>query len=251
MYKLPHVQQTLSSLIPSGWTSTPMKSASDNFKNSSSTIASLSWLQKMCFHLIITWQRKSEKLLQLWTISVINCGYVIRFWPAGYSRLIQMDNQKFLFASLFMDLCITVWYHYNTVDIPQSTCNWYGRSPWFQGSGQDCRLLCHEFNWALVQDRSEFNFIVSENTQPGLTHWGRVTHICVSKLTIIGSDNGLSPGRRQAIIWTNAGKLLIRTLGTNFSEIIGEIHSFSFSKMHLKMSSAKWRLFGLGLNELT
>ena len=84
-----------------------------------------------------------------------------------------------------------------------------------------------------------------------LTHWDRVTHICVSKLTIIGSDNGLSPGRRQSIIWTNAGILLIRTLGTNFSEILGKIHSFSFSKMHLKMSSAKWRLFGLGLNELT
>ena len=33
-----------------------------------------------------------------------------------------------------------------------------------------------------------------------LTHWGRVTHTCVNKLTIIGSDNGLSPGRRQAII---------------------------------------------------
>ena len=47
-----------------------------------------------------------------------------------------------------------------------------------------------------------------------LTHWGRVTHICVRKLTIIGSDNGLSPGRRQAIIWTNAGILLIGPLGT-------------------------------------
>ena len=75
-------------------------------------------------------------------------------------------------------------------------------------------------------------------------------YICVSKLTIIGSDNGLSPGRRQAIIWTNAGILLIRTLWTNFSEILCEINSFSFSKMHLKMSSATWRLFGLGLNEL-
>ena len=84
-----------------------------------------------------------------------------------------------------------------------------------------------------------------------LIHWGRVTHICVSKLTIIGLDNGLSPGRRQAIIWTNAGILLIQTSGTNFSEIIGEIHSFSFSKMYLNMSSAKWRLFGLGLNELS
>ena len=77
-----------------------------------------------------------------------------------------------------------------------------------------------------------------------------MTHICVSKLTIIGSDNGLSPGRRQAIIWTNAGILLIRTLGTNFSEILGAIHTISFKKMHLKMSSAKWRLFRLGLNVL-
>ena len=83
-----------------------------------------------------------------------------------------------------------------------------------------------------------------------LTHWGRVTHICVSKLTIIGSDNGLSPSRRQAIIWTNDGILLIRTLGTNFSQNLSEIHSFSFKKMHLKMSSAKWCLLRLGLNEL-
>ena len=84
-----------------------------------------------------------------------------------------------------------------------------------------------------------------------LTHWGRVTHICVGKLTIIGSDNGLSPGRRQTIIWTNAGILLIGPLGTNFSEILIAIQTFTFKKMHLKMSSAKWRLFCLGLNELT
>ena len=84
-----------------------------------------------------------------------------------------------------------------------------------------------------------------------LTHLGRVTHICVSKLTIIGSDNGLSPGRRQAIIWTNTKILLIRTLGTNFSEILIAIHVFLFKKMPLKMSSAKWRPFRLGLNVLT
>ena len=76
-----------------------------------------------------------------------------------------------------------------------------------------------------------------------ITHWGRVTHICVSKLTIIGSDNGLSPERRQANFWTNAGILLIGTLGTNFSEILVGIQSFSFKKMQLKMSSAKWRQF--------
>ena len=81
----------------------------------------------------------------------------------------------------------------------------------------------------------------------GVTHWGRVTHICVGKLTIIGSDNGLSPGRRQAIIWNNA-ILLIGHLGTNFSEILIEIHTFSFKKMDLKMSSGKWRPSCLGLN---
>ena len=65
--------------------------------------------------------------------------------------------------------------------------------------------------------------ISSETAMAMLTHWGRVTHICVNKLTIIGSDNGLSPGRRQAIIWTNAGILLTGPLGTNFSEILIEI----------------------------
>ena len=76
-----------------------------------------------------------------------------------------------------------------------------------------------------------------------LTHWGRVTHLCVGKLTIIGSNNGLSPGRRQAIIRTNAGILSIGPLGTNFSEILIEIYVFSFKKMHMKMSSGKWRHF--------
>ena len=65
-----------------------------------------------------------------------------------------------------------------------------------------------------------------------LTRWGRVTHICASKLTIIGLDNGLLAGRSQAIIWTNAGILLMRTSGTNFSEILSEIHTFSLNKMH-------------------
>ena len=77
-----------------------------------------------------------------------------------------------------------------------------------------------------------------------------MTHICVGKLTIIGSDNGLSPGRRQAIIWTNAWILLIGPLGTIFSEISIAIEAFSFKKMHLKISSAKWRPFCLGLNVL-
>ena len=84
-----------------------------------------------------------------------------------------------------------------------------------------------------------------------LTHWGWVTHICVSKLASIVSDNGLSPGRRQAIIWTNTVILLIGPLGTNFIEILIDILSFSFKKMHLKVSSAKWRPFCFGHNVLS
>ena len=70
---------------------------------------------------------------------------------------------------------------------------------------------------------------------PGLTHWGRVTHICVGNLTIIGSDNGLTPARRQAITWTNVGILLIGPIGTNFSEKLIEIHTFTFKKIHLNV----------------
>ena len=72
-----------------------------------------------------------------------------------------------------------------------------------------------------------YQSIINLSTQTAIsTYWGRVTHICVSKLIIIGSDNGLSPGLRQAIIWNNAGILLIGPLGP-------------FKKMHLK--NAKWQ----------
>ena len=75
-----------------------------------------------------------------------------------------------------------------------------------------------------------------------------MTHICVSNLTIIGSDNGWLPGHRQAVIGTNAGILLIGPIGTNFSEILIEILAFLFKKMHYKVSSANWQTFCLGLN---
>ena len=90
-----------------------------------------------------------------------------------------------------------------------------------------------------------------------LTHWGRVTHICVGNLTIIDPDNGLSPGRRQAIIWTNAGLLLIGPLGTNFNEILTHwgrdkmdaisqttfSNPFSSMKMHELRLRFHWSLF--------
>ena len=108
-------------------------------------------------------------------------------------------------------------------------------------------------SWALIKEHVSNHYHVTLVTCQDeifwvadlLTHWGRVTQICLSKFTIIGSDNGLSPIRRQAIIWTNAGILL-----TNFSEILIQIHTFSNKKMRLKMSSGKWRPFCLGLNVL-
>ena len=69
------------------------------------------------------------------------------------------------------------------------------------------------------------------------------TFIYKSNLNIIGLDNGLSAGRRQAIIWNNAGILLIGHLRKQFSEILIEIHALSFKKIHVEMSSAKWQPF--------
>ena len=77
-----------------------------------------------------------------------------------------------------------------------------------------------------------------------LTHWGRVTHICISKLNIIGSDNGLSPGWRQAIIWTNTGILLTGPLGTklewNLNRNVYIFINKYFWKCHLKMAVILW-----------
>ena len=105
---------------------------------------------------------------------------------------------------------------------------------------------CHNYNFrwqSWYHDDSQVSVPNSRAVNVWLTHWGRATHMCVSKLAFICPDSGLSPGRRQAIIWTNVGILLIQTLGTNWSDIlsqgcmsdINEIHTFSV-KMHLKRS---------------
>ena len=83
-----------------------------------------------------------------------------------------------------------------------------------------------------------------------LTHWGWVAYICVNDLSIIGSDDGMSPDQCQAIIWTNAGILSIGPLREHFNEVLIEIPTFSFKKMHLKVLSAKWWPFCLSLNVL-
>ena len=68
---------------------------------------------------------------------------------------------------------------------------------------------------------------------------------------IIGSDKGLSPGRHEAIICTNAEILLIGPVGTNFSEILIKIQKFSLKKIPFKMLSAKCCQFFVSLNALT
>ena len=90
---------------------------------------------------------------------------------------------------------------------------------------------------------------IHPNAYGHLTHWRWVMHICISKLTIIGSEYGLSAGH-QAIIWNIAGILLIFPLGANFSEIFIKIHTSSFKKRHLKMLSVKCYPFCFGLNML-
>ena len=110
--------------------------------------------------------------------------------------------------------------------------------------------FCHSLNVLFVQcciQQLKYPMIKSQrHLIRVLTHWGRVTHICISELTIIGSDNGLLPGQCQAIIWNNVGLLL--PLGKNFSEISIGIQTFSFKKMHLNMLSAKWRPFLTHMN---
>ena len=69
-----------------------------------------------------------------------------------------------------------------------------------------------------------------------LTHWGQVTHMC-HKIIIFGSDNGLSPGHHEAIIWTCAGMLLIGPIGSIFNDIL-----IKFIQFHSRNSSSKSRL---------
>ena len=119
---------------------------------------------------------------------------------------------------------------------------------------------CFTFNdgWISDQYRADVNTlrpskticvnktnIIWINVGLTLTHWGRVRHIWVGNIAIVVSDNDLSPERRRAIIEANAGILLICLWGTNFSNILIEIHTFSLNKIHWKILSGKWKFFCL------
>ena len=102
-------------------------------------------------------------------------------------------------------------------------------------AGSQClqRLVLFLANF-LTFEESEYIFDDWE-----FIHQGWVTHIFVSKEAIIGSDNNLSPNRRQIIIWTSAGVFLVGRLGTHFSKILFKIQQFP-SKRHLKMTPVKF-----------
>ena len=122
----------------------------------------------------------------------------------------------------------------------------------WSGHYHECNIFV--WNWSNAMDIWSTQRILMACC---LTHWGRVTHICISQIIIIGSESGLSPDRRQAIIRNNDGILLFGPLGRNFSEISVEIYSFSFENMpiwkclenggHLVSASISC----LGLNVLT
>ena len=134
----------------------------------------------------------------------------------------------------------TVKCHYNTIlyIILYTTRQWQLQS--INGNWQKTTQASYRMSIVKILKKTDFV----------MTDWGRATHMCISKLTIIGSNNGLVPDWCQAIIWNNAGILLICPIGTNFSEILTIIHISSFKKMHLKMSPAKCQPFFLGLNVL-
>ena len=138
----------------------------------------------------------------------------------------QQLGHKPLHQPMLIFVTLTLWNELRNFN--QNITKFCPGNPWLF-----CRLynVCHYIQ-ALINQQHIDSLRPSE------------AYICISKLTNIGSDNGLSPGRHQAIILTNAGILLIEPLGTKF-----EIYTFSFKKMHLKM--AKWRPFCLGLNVLT
>ena len=170
---------------------------------------------------------------------VIKWKHVLRYWPfvtGGFPSQRPVTRSFDVFLDVHPNKRLSIKSTHQWFEMPLCSlwrhCN---LNAWLRMTCNDCPVIAS----------------LSCDVNVLLTHWGRMTHICVSKQIIIGSDNGLSPGRRQTIIWTNAGKLLFGSPGTNFSEILIEIHTLSFKKMRLKVLSAKRRPFCLGLNVFT
>ena len=151
--------------------------------------------------------------------SILSRPQWVNVWQVEAHWIFAMNDEYYLY-------CWYIWYKYPT------------------GKWNDDRRTPHNHYIDVIMTTvAHFHSCLFSSLRPS-------EHICVGNLTIIGSANALSPSRRQAIIWTKAGILLIGPMGTNLSEIWSEIHTFSLKKMYLKMSSGKWHPFCLGLNVL-
>ena len=120
-------------------------------------------------------------------------------------------------------------------------------------TNQFIKLCNHENAFEILSTKVAVKFRIVDNLTtcvniPILTNWGRVTHICVSKLSIIG-DNGMSPDPPSHYL-NQCWNIVKCNLKSTVQKLI-EIHTFSFKNIHLKISSGKWRPFWLGLNVLT
>ena len=83
-----------------------------------------------------------------------------------------------------------------------------------------CKFVVVKSMWLL--SKRYLIFLIYDNDSDTLTTiWNTsLTHLPQCRIWVsIGSGNGLSPVRRQAITWTNAELISIVTLGTNFREI--------------------------------
>ena len=189
---------------------------------------------------------------------------VIQIGGKFYSTLIQIVVKLSLWnfahgttavLSWHVQNCITIWYptlklHPNQFSIEfglqRKSCTWKGpQASMSSGTWFHCFIPClFKCMLGLMTKKWPKNYM----TVLGLNSL-RPSDASVN-LATIGSDNGLSPVQCQAIIQTNIGLLLIEPLGTNFSKISVEINQFSYFKMHLKMSSAKWWPYCICLNVL-
>ena len=135
---------------------------------------------------------------------------------AFYGRNFQMHfhEKKLYFDLNFTGICdLRLIDKYSSLDQVMVWCRKRGRGR--------LNIKISFYQYRDYTDNRTYSFIdrlifIMEIPIPEKTHWGRVTHICVGNLTIIGSDNGLSPDRCQAIILTNAGISLIGPIETNF-----------------------------------
>ena len=111
-----------------------------------------------------------------------------------------------------------------------------------------CYLVWCMLHRTLFQGRPHILYNCFEHEKyEVLTHWRRVTHTCVSTLTITGLDYCLTPGRRQVIVWTNAGTVLILPLG-NINGMLIEMQPFCWRKCTWKYRirngvSFSWRQY--------